>query len=149
MRKADGKEYGYIVLPVAVPAGVDAAANSGNRRRRRCHLLLTAVADGIVLRGQHLPPAVGAVQRGTREDAHLQHSIQRPGSRLRYRRTGQGGHSDDAGTGAVTITVTVIGSDGISVERIPRIAVEPPPAGLLRGWGRVLLEELRARSRNE
>ena len=26
MRKAEGKQYGYIVLPVAIPAGVDAAA---------------------------------------------------------------------------------------------------------------------------
>ena len=56
---------------------------------------------------------------------------------------------DDAATGTVTITVTAIGSDGTSTERILHIAVEPQPPGLLRGWRRVLLEELRARGRDE
>ena len=53
---------------------------------------------------------------------------------------------DDAGSGTVTITVTAIGSDGTSTERILRIAVEPLPAGLLRGWRRALLEQLLAES---
>ena len=33
MRKAEGKEYGYIVLPVAVPAGVDPAASLDDNKR--------------------------------------------------------------------------------------------------------------------
>ena len=33
MRKADGKDYGYIVLPVAVPAGVDPAAALDDNER--------------------------------------------------------------------------------------------------------------------
>ncbi len=33
MRKAEGKEYGYIVLPVAVPAGVDPAAALDDNER--------------------------------------------------------------------------------------------------------------------
>ena len=33
MRKADGKEYGYIVLPVAVPAGIDPAAALDDNER--------------------------------------------------------------------------------------------------------------------
>ena len=33
MRKAEGKEYGYIVLPVAVPAGVDPAAALDDNKR--------------------------------------------------------------------------------------------------------------------
>ena len=28
MRKAEGKQYGYIILPIAVPAGVDPAKGS-------------------------------------------------------------------------------------------------------------------------
>ncbi|AWT25983.1 hypothetical protein Csp1_11830 [Corynebacterium provencense] len=33
MRKSEGKDYGYIILPVAVPAGVSPSAALGNNRR--------------------------------------------------------------------------------------------------------------------
>jgi predicted helicase len=33
MRKAEGKDYGYIILPVAVPAGISPAAALGENRR--------------------------------------------------------------------------------------------------------------------
>ena len=53
---------------------------------------------------------------------------------------------EDGDTGTVTVTVTATSGDGTSAERVLRIQVEPPPRGLLRGWRRALLEQLRARN---
>ena len=57
--------------------------------------------------------------------------------------------ADDGDTGTVAVTVTATGSDGTSTERVLRLRVEPRPGGFVRGWRRVLLEQLRARNRED
>ena len=50
---------------------------------------------------------------------------------------------EDGGAGAVTVTVTATDGDGAVTERVLHIRVEARPGGMLRGWRRALLEQLR------
>ena len=45
----------------------------------------------------------------------------------------------DGADGVATVTVTATDADGLSVTRTFEVTVEPMPAGLMRGWRRLLL----------
>ena len=57
--------------------------------------------------------------------------------------------NEDGREGAVTITVTAIDQDGLSVTLTFEVSIEAMPRGLLRGWRRVLLEQAMERSAAE